>query len=139
MERTNIRYVTLENIGQPADFASIDVSFISLKLVLPILKQLLKLDGEIVALVKPQFEAGKENVGKKGVVRDISVHKSVASNIVTFATEIGLRIINFTYSPIKGPEGNIEYLLYIKNTEPSNMSLDMEYIENIIDQSHKSL
>jgi len=139
MERTNIRYVTLENIGQPADFASIDVSFISLKLVLPVLKQLLKLDGEIIALVKPQFEAGKENVGKKGVVRDISVHKSVASNIATFATEIGLTIINFTYSPIKGPEGNIEYLLYIKNTEPSNMSLDMEYIENIIDQSHKSL
>jgi len=139
MERTNIRYVTLEHIGQQADFASIDVSFISLKLVFPVLKQLLRLDGEIVALVKPQFEAGKENVGKKGVVRDISVHKNVALDIINFATQIGLQIINFTYSPIKGPEGNIEYLLYMKNNDASETLLDTEYVQSIIEQSHNSL
>lgn len=139
MERTNIRYVTLDHIGQAADFASIDVSFISLKLVLPVLKQLIRLDGEIVALVKPQFEAGKDKVGKKGVVRDISVHKSVAADVISFATEIGFQIINFTYSPIKGPEGNIEYLLYMKNDDLTKVALDAEYIDNVIDQSHNSL
>lgn len=136
MERTNIRYVTMENVGEMSDFASIDVSFISLKLVLPVLKQLLKENGEIIALIKPQFEAGKENVGKKGVVRDIKVHKNVVIDIITFATEIKLQILDFTYSPIKGPKGNIEYLLYMKNTEPSDMSLSIEYVENIIEQSH---
>lgn len=139
MERTNIRYVTIDNIGQHADFASIDVSFISLRLVLPVLKQLLKENGEIVALVKPQFEAGKENVGKKGVVRDITVHKNVVSEVIKFAIEIELEIIDFAYSPIKGPEGNIEYLLYMKNIKSSNESLDMDYIENIINQSHERL
>lgn len=142
MERTNIRYVTLDNLGDMGDFASIDVSFISLRLVLPVLKQLLKIDGEIVALVKPQFEAGKEKVGKKGVVRDVSVHKSVASDVIKFAIELGLQIIDFAYSPIKGPEGNIEYLLYMRNVKScnmSNMSIDMDYIENIIDQSHQCL
>ncbi|MGB4312702.1 MAG: TlyA family RNA methyltransferase [Natronincolaceae bacterium] len=137
MERTNIRYVTRDDIGEMADFASIDVSFISLKLVLPVLKQLLKKNGEIVALIKPQFEAGREKVGKGGVVRDIEVHKNVVSDIVTFATGIKLQAVDFTYSPIRGPKGNIEYLLYMKNTDIfNNESLSMEYIDDIINQSH---
>ena len=139
MERTNIRHVVLDDIGEMADFASIDVSFISLRLVLPVLKQLLKLNGEIVALVKPQFEAGKDKVGKKGVVRDISVHKSVVFDMISFATGIGLEIIDLTYSPIKGPEGNIEYLLYMKNAETGTSLINIDYIENIINKSHESL
>ncbi len=139
MERTNIRYVTLEDIGELADFASTDVSFISLKLVFPVLKQLLKKNGEIIALIKPQFEAGRENVGKGGVVKDIRIHKSVVLGIVEFVTKIKLQIIDFTYSPIKGPKGNIEYLLYMKNTDISdNKPLSMEYIDDIINQSHSN-
>lgn len=137
MERTNIRYVTLEDIGELVDFVSIDVSFISLKLVLPVLKQVLKKNGEIVALIKPQFEAGRKNVGKGGVVKDIKIHRSVVSNIIRFATKIEFQIIDFTYSPIRGPKGNIEYLLYMKNVDVSNNeSLNMEYVNNIINQSH---
>ena len=137
MERTNIRYVTPDDIGEAADFASIDVSFISLRLVLPVSKQLLKKNGEIVALIKPQFEAGKENVGKGGVIRDIEVHKNVVSDIITFAAGIKLQAVDFTYSPIRGPKGNIEYLLYMKNTDIfNNESLSMEYIDDIINQSH---
>lgn len=139
MERTNIRYVTLEQIGQRVDFASIDVSFISLKLVLPVLKELLKEQGEIVALIKPQFEAGRDKVGKKGVVRDIAVHKSVVLDIVSFATDKGLKMVGLTYSPIKGPEGNIEYLLYMKNVEEENPLIDTEYINGIIEKSHENL
>lgn len=139
MERTNIRYVTLDMIGEKADFASIDVSFISLKLVLPVLKRLLKEDGEIVALIKPQFEAGKDNVGKKGVVRDIEVHKSVVFNIVDFAKSIELEVVDFSFSPIKGPEGNIEYLLYMKNMISNGNDLSREHIEKIIENSHDSL
>lgn len=137
MERTNIRYVTPDDIGEMVDFASVDVSFISLKLVFPVLKRLLKNSGEIAALIKPQFEAGRENVGKGGVVRDINVHKSVVSDIVAFAKKIKFRIIGFTYSPIKGPKGNIEYLLYMRNTDIfNNKFLSMEYIDDIINQSH---
>ncbi|ABW19149.1 TlyA family RNA methyltransferase [Alkaliphilus oremlandii] len=139
MERTNIRYVTLEHIGQKADFASIDVSFISLKLVLPVLKELLKEQGEIVALIKPQFEAGRDKVGKKGVVRDMAVHKSVVVDIVSFAADKGLKVVGLTYSPIKGPEGNIEYLLYMKNTEEENLQIHTEYIDEIIEKSHENL
>ncbi len=137
MERTNIRYVTPDDIGELIDFASVDVSFISLKLVLPILKRLLKKGGEIVALIKPQFEAGKENVGKGGVVKDINVHRNVVSDIVVFAGETKFRVIDFTYSPIRGPKGNIEYLLYMRNTDTfNNEPLSMEYIDDIINQSH---
>lgn len=139
MERTNIRYVTKDDIESLADFASIDVSFISLKLVLPVVKELLNLNGEIVALIKPQFEAGRENVGKKGVVRDISVHKKVVKDVINFVSSINLEVIDFTYSPVKGPEGNIEYLLYMKNNDSSNTSLDIGYIENTINESHENL
>ena len=117
MERTNIRYVTPEDIGEEIDFASVDVSFISLKLVLPVAKTLLADNGEIVALIKPQFEAGREQVGKKGVVKDIKVHYEVIKKILDFARSIDLHVAGLSFSPIKGPEGNIEYLAYLKKAE----------------------
>jgi 23S rRNA (cytidine1920-2'-O)/16S rRNA (cytidine1409-2'-O)-methyltransferase len=112
MERTNIRYVTSEDIGTKIDFASIDVSFISLRLVLPVAKELLCNDGEIVALIKPQFEAGREQVGKKGVVKDINVHFEVIKNILDFARSIDFSVAGLSYSPIKGPEeiSNISHI-----------------------------
>lgn len=114
LERTNIRYVKPEDIGIEADFASIDVSFISLKIVLPAVQALLKKNiGEILCLIKPQFEAGREKVGKRGVVRDIAVHRQVVEDIISFALKVGFFIKGITYSPIKGPEGNIEYLCYL--------------------------
>jgi len=136
MERTNIRYVTPEQIGDKIDFASIDVSFISLCLVLPVAKELLSEDGEIIALIKPQFEAGRGQVGKKGVVRDISVHYAVVEKIVDFATETGFYPVGLTYSPIKGPEGNIEYLIYLKKT-PSEITVTKEIIKQVVDSSHE--
>ncbi|MCK9267169.1 MAG: TlyA family RNA methyltransferase [Alkaliphilus sp.] len=139
MERTNIRHVTSDDIGEKADFASVDVSFISLRLVLPVLKGLLKENGGIVALIKPQFEAGRENVAKGGVVRDIEIHKSVVSGIVEFAAKIKLQAVDFTYSPIKGPKGNIEYLLYMKNTDDFKKEpLSREYIDDAINRSHSN-
>ena len=116
MDRTNIRYVTPEDIDDVIDFASIDVSFISLTKVLLPVKNLLTENGQIICLIKPQFEAGRENVGKKGVVRDKKVHKDVIESVITFAMSIGFDIINLDFSPVKGPEGNIEYLLYLQNT-----------------------
>lgn len=113
MERTNIRYVTEEQIGEKLDFASIDVSFISLTKVLPVAFNLLKDEGEVVALIKPQFEAGREQVGKKGVVRDSKVHKEVIEKVIGFSRNIGFGVKNLSFSPIKGPEGNIEFLLYL--------------------------
>ena len=110
MERTNIRYVTPEQLGEPLDLSVIDVSFISLKIVLPTIKTLLKPTGQVLCLIKPQFEAGKEKVGKKGVVRDKAVHKEVLDNFVALADELGFRILGLTFSPVKGPEGNIEFL-----------------------------
>ena len=116
MERTNIRHVTIEDTKEFADFASIDVSFISLKLVLPVAHNLISPGGEIVALIKPQFEAGKDKVGKKGVVREKSTHIEVIEMVSKFAVETGFSILNLDYSPIKGPEGNIEYLIHLKVT-----------------------
>lgn len=132
MERTNIRYVTAEDIGEPIDFFSVDVSFISLKLVLPVAYSLLKDGGLGVCLVKPQFEAGKEKVGKKGVVRDKAVHKEVIEGCVEIAQEIGFSVIGLDYSPIKGPEGNIEYLMFLKKGGESE-SFD---IEKLVELSH---
>lgn len=114
MEKTNIRYVTPEDLGEAIDFSSIDVSFISLtKVLLPIYNYLTE-DGEIVALIKPQFEAGREKVGKKGVVREKSTHEEVIEMVTSYAASIGFTIKNLTFSPIKGPEGNIEYLVHLK-------------------------
>ena len=114
MEKTNIRYVTPEDIGDLLDFASVDVSFISLTKVLPPAKELLKEDGQMVCLIKPQFEAGREKVGKKGVVRDPAVHLEVIRKVIDFAKETGFSVLHLEYSPIKGPEGNIEYLIHIQ-------------------------
>ena len=115
MEKTNIRYVTPEDIGDHIEFASIDVSFISLTKVLGPVKQLLTDDGQVVCLIKPQFEAGREKVGKKGVVREKSVHLEVIEMVMGYAGSIGFGILGLEFSPIKGPEGNIEYLLYLQN------------------------
>ena len=110
MERTNIRYVTPEQLGEPLDLSVVDVSFISLRIVLPAIKALLKPTGQLVCLIKPQFEAGKEKVGKKGVVRDPKVHEEVLNGFLSLAAELHLTVRNLTYSPVKGPEGNIEFL-----------------------------
>lgn len=117
MEKTNIRYVTPEDIADPIDFSSIDVAFISLTKVLIPVWNLLKNGGRVVCLVKPQFEAGREKVGKKGVVRDKKVHEEVVCRIMTYALSMGFEILGLSYSPIKGPEGNIEYLLYIEKPQ----------------------
>ena len=142
MEKTNIRYVTEDDIADKLDFSSIDVSFISLTKVLLPVKALLKDDGRIVCLIKPQFEAGREKVGKKGVVRDRKVHEEVIEMVVDYAREIELYPLALTFSPVKGPEGNIEYLLY--------MSKDKAYAENwkpitkqdileVVEKSHSTL
>ena len=110
MERTNIRYVTPENLGELLDLSVVDVSFISLKIVLPVIKTLLKPNGQIVCLIKPQFEAGKDKVGKKGVVRDAAVHAEVLESFLALAAQLELTVRNLTFSPVKGPEGNIEFL-----------------------------
>ncbi len=121
MEKTNIRYVTPEDIADALDFASVDVSFISLTKVLGPAKELLKDGAEMVCLIKPQFEAGKEKVGKKGVVRDPAVHIEVIERVILFAQSIGFGVLHLDYSPIKGPEGNIEYLVHLKkNAQTEN-------------------
>jgi len=135
MERTNIRHVTSDQIGETIDFASIDVSFISLKLVLPVVFELLAENGQAVCLIKPQFEAGPENVGKKGVVRDKKVHKDVINNVILFTKSAGFDILGLNFSPIRGPEGNIEYLLWIAkfaNHEECEFDVDA-----IVEASHE--
>ena len=132
MERTNFRYVTHDEISDDIDFFSVDVSFISLKLILPPAFKLLKENGYGVCLIKPQFEAGKDRVGKKGVVRDINVHKDVIKEVISFTREIGFKVLGLDYSPIKGPEGNIEYLMFIgKNDDNADINID-----EVVDRSH---
>ncbi|MBP3696198.1 MAG: TlyA family RNA methyltransferase [Clostridia bacterium] len=138
LERTNFRYVTREQIPEEIDFASVDVSFISLKLILPVMHTLLKEGGKSVCLIKPQFEAGKENIGKKGVVRDKSVHADVIAKITEFAAENGFAVIDVDFSPIKGPEGNIEYLMFIEKREKGEMLWSGSAAE-LADKSHESL
>lgn len=137
MERTNIRYVTPEDIDNDLlDFASIDVSFISLKKIMPATLGLLKDDGEVVALIKPQFEAGREKVGKKGVVREISTHKEVVHGIIDFLLEQDLNVLGVGYSPIKGPEGNREYLVYFSKNKDKESSFVKEDIDAVVEASH---
>ncbi|MCR3760215.1 TlyA family RNA methyltransferase [Clostridium felsineum] len=136
MERTNVRYVTPEDIGEYGDFASIDVSFISLKKVIPVVLNLLKDTGEIAALIKPQFEAGREKVGKRGVVREPETHIEVINNIVDFLKEMNLSILGITYSPIKGPEGNIEYLVYFSKKD---VKVDYDSVECVVKNAHSKL
>ena len=137
MEKTNIRYVTPDQIEESPSFVSIDVSFISLTKVLGPVKELMTSDGEIVCLIKPQFEAGREKVGKKGVVRDKNVHKEVIHMVMDFAKEIGFVLCNLEYSPIKGPEGNIEYLLHLsKDTRKVPGMID---VDAVVEASHITL
>ena len=140
MERTNIRYVTKEQIPEPVEFASIDVAFISLTKVLQPVKDLLVPDGEIVALIKPQFEAGREQVGKKGVVRDRNVHLEVIERVLAYAESIGFAVRNLEYSPIKGPEGNIEYLAHLKNQEEGTVrEQEAKDPAAVVEQAHQAL
>mgnify|MGYP000225999688 CR=1 FL=1 len=140
MEKTNIRYVLPEDLQEPAQFSSIDVSFISLTKVLLPVRNLLTDDGEIVCLIKPQFEAGREKVGKKGVVRDPKVHEEVIEKICDFASTNGFELLHLDYSPIKGPEGNIEYLLHMRKTETMENGHTMtDQIKEVVDASHADL
>jgi 23S rRNA (cytidine1920-2'-O)/16S rRNA (cytidine1409-2'-O)-methyltransferase len=137
LERTNVRYLTPEMVPDIIDFASIDVSFISLTLVLPVLYRFLAENGEVVCLVKPQFEAGKGKVGKKGVVREPQIHQEVCEKIYDFCVEHGFCVRAMTFSPIKGPEGNIEYLFYIQKSDPSD-SVEKQTIESLVMESHEA-
>lgn len=138
MEKTNIRYVTPEHIDDKLDFASVDVSFISLTKVLGPARELLNENGEMVCLIKPQFEAGREKVGKKGVVRDKKVHEEVIEKVVDFALETGFEILNLEYSPIKGPEGNIEYLVYIRKSAVGRKEESVD-IHAVVEAAHGEL
>lgn len=140
MEKTNIRYVTPEQIEEPAAFVSIDVSFISLTKVLPPVRELMTEDGEIVCLIKPQFEAGREKVGKKGVVRDPKVHEEVIEKVIDFAATVGLESRELEFSPIKGPEGNIEYLLHLlKRPDAASVEPFAGNVQEIVAQAHGTL
>ena len=139
MERTNIRHVTADMLEDVLDFASIDVAFISLAKVLPAVKGLLKPSGEIVALIKPQFEAGREKVGKKGVVRDAAVHEEVIREVVGFCRDNHLVPMNLTYSPVKGPEGNIEYLIYLSLDDNAMDGITDERIAGVVGDAHDTL
>ena len=138
MEKTNIRYVTPEDIDDALDFASVDVSFISLTKVLGPARASLKDNGQMVCLIKPQFEAGREKVGKKGVVRDKAVHEEVINKVIDFALEIGFSVHNLEYSPIKGPEGNIEYLVYIEKTGEAVKEESVD-VQAVVEAAHGEL
>ena len=135
MEKTNVRYLDTDTVDSDVDFISIDVSFISLKLIFPVAAKLLADDGSLVCLVKPQFEAGRSQVGKKGIVRDASVHKEVIENVIGYGKDNGLYSHGLTYSPVTGTKGNIEYLLYMKKT-PAETELD---IDGTVEDSHRTL
>ena len=139
MEKTNIRYVVPEDLGEPIDFSSIDVSFISLTKVLEPIRNYLKEDGEIVALIKPQFEAGREKVGKKGVVREKSTHHEVIEKVALYAQSIGFKILNIDFSPIKGPEGNIEYLIHLKKWPHPVEDALLEDLSLVVDRAFETL
>ncbi len=139
MEKTNIRHVTPEMVEDKINFASADVSFISLTLVLPVAAELLDDNREMVMLIKPQFEAGREKVGKKGVVRDPAVHGEVIKKVAEFAKDQGFNPAGLTFSPVKGPEGNIEYLLYTSSDTDINTVIDDDFISDIVRQAHEAL
>ena len=136
LERTNLRYVTKEQIPEELDLAVMDLSFISVRLVLPAVKALLRPEADIVCLIKPQFEAGREEVGKKGVVRDSAVHEEVVRSVLAFAPTIGLSVMGLDFSPIKGPEGNIEYICHMKNAALDAPEID---VGAIVAASHEAL
>lgn len=138
LERFNVRYLTPDKLGQLVDISTIDVSFISLKKVLPAVISCLKTDGEIIALIKPQFEAGKDKIGKKGVVRDPEVHKDVVNSIITDCQKFKLYPAGLTYSPIKGPEGNIEYLIWLKKSFLESIQL-IDLVPKVVEEAHMQL
>lgn len=136
LERTNARYLSTDQIPESLDFASIDVSFISLKLIFPALYDLLREGGEVACLIKPQFEAGREKVGKKGVVRDSAVHREVLEHFLEYAKDNHFTVLGITYSPIRGPEGNIEYLGYLRKSDAADGAYD---IDAVVESSHREL
>ena len=137
MERTNVRYVTPEQLGEPLDLSVIDVSFISLNIVLPVIKTFLKPEsGQVLCLIKPQFEAGKEKVGKKGVVREPATHKEVLDNFVALADSLNFKILGLTFSPVKGPEGNIEFLGHLTLADTEGIRPDTA---DVVRQAHETL
>lgn len=137
MERTNVRYVTPEQLGEPLDLSVVDVSFISLRIVLPVIKTFLKPDlGQVVCLIKPQFEAGKDKVGKKGVVREPAIHKEVLDDFVKLTEEIGFTILGLTFSPVKGPEGNIEFLAHLTLADCTGIAVDTQ---QVVSDAHETL
>ena len=138
LERTNMRYVTEEQVPDKIDFFSVDVSFISLKLILPVARELLSENGEAACLIKPQFEAGKENVGKNGVVRDKKVHVAVVDMIIDFCLNNGFDVLGLDYSPIKGPQGNIEYLIHIRKSDAPEL-LTEKTAQSVVEDSHTEL
>ena len=136
MEKTNIRYVTPEQLGEPLDLSVVDVSFISLKIVLPAIQKLLKQTGQVLCLIKPQFEAGRDKVGKKGVVREKSTHKEVLDDFVELADSLGFKILGLTFSPVKGPEGNIEFLGHLSLKDVTGIRPDTALV---VEQAHAAL
>ena len=139
MEKTNMRYVKPEDIGELVDFISIDVSFISLTKILPPVKACLKEGGQVVCLIKPQFEAGREKVGKKGVVREKSTHHEVIEKVTEFAVSIGFSVLEITFSPIKGPEGNIEYLVHLKKCPEEEAKIETKELDQVVDEAFAAL
>lgn len=140
MEKTNIRYVKPEDLGEPIDFSSIDVSFISLSKVLGPIRDYLTDNGQSTALIKPQFEAGREKVGKKGVVRDKSTHIEVIDNVIAYALSIGFRVLDLTFSPIKGPEGNIEYLVHLEKCQPQEAAVEEKIdVKTVVSEAFEAL
>ena len=139
MERTNIRNVTPDMIPDILDFASIDVAFISLEKVLPAVRELLKPEGEIAALIKPQFEAGREHVGKKGVVRDPAIHLAVIRRVLSFSRERGFSVRGLTFSPVKGPEGNIEYLAWLSMDDSMDDAITDDDMQRVVGEAHAAL
>lgn len=139
LERTNARYLTREQVPEEIDFFSVDVSFISLTLILPAVRPLLAEHGQAMCLIKPQFEAGREKVGKKGVVRDKAVHEEVIEKICSFALENGFSVLGLTFSPVKGPEGNIEYLIYLERSEAPSQGEQVLSAQQVVEESHRAL
>lgn len=138
LERTNARYLTREQVPEEIDFFSVDVSFISLRIILSAVRPLLRDGGQAVCLIKPQFEAGREKVGKKGVVRDRAVHEEVVETICRFALENGYSVLGLTFSPVKGPEGNIEYLVYLEKSDAPVHTADCTP-HSVVEESHAAL
>ena len=136
LERCNLRYISTEQVPDPIDLAVMDVSFISIRLVIPAVKQLLKPNADYICLIKPQFEAGRDEVGKKGVVRDPRVHERVIREILDFVPSVGLSVRGLDYSPVKGPEGNIEYICHLKNCIQPSAEIN---VEAVVEESHQAL